>query len=60
METPAGFELDRLPGVDASHRTTVERVIAEMRERVVETLSLRAMAEIATSAPIPSPARSGG
>ncbi len=47
METPVGFEPDLSPGVDASHRATVERVVAEMRERVDETLSLRAMAEIA-------------
>ena len=51
METPVGFEPDRLPGVDASHRATVERVLAEMRERVEETLSLQAIAEIAHLSP---------
>lgn len=51
METPVGFEPDLFPGVDASHRATVERVVAEMRERVDETLSLQAMAEIAHLSP---------
>jgi AraC-like DNA-binding protein len=51
METPVGFELDRLPGVDAPHRVIVERVAAEMRERVDEALSLRAMAEITHLSP---------
>lgn len=51
METPVGFEPDLSPGVNASHRATVERVVAEMRERVDETLSLRAMAEIAHLSP---------
>jgi AraC family transcriptional regulator len=51
METPVGFELDRPPGVDESHLATVERVVAEMRERVDETLSLRSMAGIAHLSP---------
>lgn len=51
METPVGFDPALSPSVDASHRATVERVIAEMRERVDETLSLRAMAEIAHFSP---------
>jgi AraC family transcriptional regulator len=51
METPVGFEPDLFPGVDVSHRMTVERVLAEMRERVDEALSLRAMAEIAHLSP---------
>jgi hypothetical protein len=40
METPIGFESDLLSSVGAFHRTIVERVVAEMRERVNETLSL--------------------
>lgn len=51
MVTQVGFESDLLAGVGASQRTAVERVIAEMRERVDETLSLRAMAEIAHLSP---------
>ncbi|HVF01946.1 MAG TPA: hypothetical protein VNA27_11535 [Rubrobacteraceae bacterium] len=60
METLIGFEPDRFPDVDASHRVIVERVVAEMRERVDETLSLRAMLRLLTSARITSPARSSG
>jgi len=51
MDTPVGFEPDLLPGVDTSHRATVERVIAAMRERVDNPLPLRAMAEIAHLSP---------
>lgn len=51
METPVGFEPDLLPDVDTSHRATVERVIAAMRERVNNPLPLRAMAEIAHLSP---------
>ncbi|MCA1715971.1 MAG: AraC family transcriptional regulator [Actinobacteria bacterium] len=51
MESPVRFEHDLLPGAEASHHATVERVVAEMRERVDETLSLRAMAEIAHLSP---------
>ena len=51
IETPVGFEPDLFSGGDASHRTTVERVVVDMREPVDETLSLRAMAEIAHLSP---------
>jgi AraC family transcriptional regulator len=51
METPIGFESDLLSSVGASHRTIVERVVAEMRERVNETLSLWAMTGIAHLSP---------
>lgn len=51
METPIGFESDLLSSVDASHRTILERVVAEMRERVNETLSLCVMTEVAHLSP---------
>jgi len=51
METQVGFESDLFSDIDAPHRTTVERVVTEMRERVDETLSLGAMAEIAHLSP---------
>jgi hypothetical protein len=60
METPIGFEPDLLSSVGASHRTIVERVVAEMREWVNETLSLWVMTGIADLSPYHSPARSGG
>jgi len=51
MEAPVGFEPALSADIDTAHRAIVERVVAEMRERVDETLSLRAMAEIAHLSP---------
>ena len=47
---PIGFESDFF-GIGMSHRTTVERVVAEMRERLDGTLSLRVMVKIVHLSP---------
>ena len=50
MEMPIGFERDFF-GIGMSHRTTVERVVAEMRGRLDGTLSLRVMVKIVHLSP---------